>query len=94
MKLDIELNRDHITISLLNKHRHLVIDDIGLTSLVIAVHELRVLLPYQLWHESFYAIAKDFLFRPAEEHAKAIVDLDYLPKFCPISINDDEISQV
>jgi hypothetical protein len=94
VKLDIELNRDHITISLLNKHRHLVIDYIGLTSLVIAVHKLRVLLPYQLWHESFYAIAKDLLFRPAEEHAKTIVDLDYLPKCFPISINDDEISQV
>ena len=94
MEFYVELHWDYITICLFYEHSHFVIDDIGLTSLVIAVHKLRVLLPYQLWHESFYAIAKDFLFRPAEEHAKAIVHLDDLPKFCPISINDDEISQV
>jgi hypothetical protein len=47
-----------------------------------------------LWHKSFYTIAKDFIFTPTEEHAKTIVHLDDLAKFCPVSINDDEISQV
>jgi hypothetical protein len=46
VELDIELHWDHIAIGLLDKHRHLVIDDKRLPSLVIAVHELRVFLPY------------------------------------------------
>jgi hypothetical protein len=94
MELDIELNWDHIAIGLLDKHRHLVINDKRLPSLIITVHELRMFLPYQLRHESFNSISKNFFFAPAKEHAKTIVDLDNLAKFCPISINDDEISQV
>ena len=94
MEFDIELNWDHIAIGLLDKHRHLVINDKRLPSLVIAVHELRVFLSYQLRHECFDTISKDFFFTPAKEHAKTIVDLDDLPEFCPISINNDEISQV
>ena len=94
MKLDVEFYRDYIAIGLLDKHRHLVINDKRLPSLIIAAHELRVFLPYQLWHKSFYTIAKDFILTPTEEHAKTIVHLDDLAEFCPISINDDEISQV
>jgi hypothetical protein len=94
VELDIELHWDHIAIGLLDKHRHLVINDKRLPSLIITVHEFRMFLPYKLRHESFNTISKNFFFTPPKKHAKTIVDLNYLAKFCPISINDDEISQV
>ena len=94
MKLDIQLHRYHIAVRLLDKHCHLVINNKGLSSFVIAVHEFRMFLPYQLWHECFNTIAKYFLFSPAKKHAKTIVDLDNLSKLCSVSINNNKISQV
>ena len=91
MKLDIELNRDHITISLLNKHRHLVIDDIGLTSLVIAPHEFRMLLSDECGHEILDSISFYFRLCPAQQHAKIVIALNNRSKLEPISIDNNKV---
>lgn len=66
MKLDVELDWDYVAIRLLDKHSHLVVDNEGLASLVVAGHEIRVPFTNQLWHHILNPIQSHIGFTPAQ----------------------------
>jgi hypothetical protein len=66
MEFNVELDWDHIAVRFLDKHCHLVIDDVRLPGFVVAVHKLWVLLPDQSWHEVLYAASLNLICRPAQ----------------------------
>ena len=67
MELDVELNWDHVAIGLLNEHGRLIVDDVGLTGLVVATHELRVSVLYQLRHEALDPVIFGIVLAPPKE---------------------------
>jgi hypothetical protein len=90
VELYVEFDGYHVTIGLLDEHRHLVVDDIGLACLVVAHHELWMFLSDQLRHETLNSISLGVFFLPTKQLSKRVVDLNDLAELKSISVYYNE----
>ena len=65
VEFDIELNRDDIAIRSFDEHGCLVVDNVGLPSLIESSHESIVLLLDKRRHEIDNVLTRSFIFAPS-----------------------------
>ncbi len=94
MKLYVQLHRDHIAISFLDKHGNFVVDYVGLSSLIVSIHEFGMPLPDKSRHEIFNSKSLNFLLCPPEQQAQIVIALYYRSKLKSIRIDNYEVGLI